>query len=128
MTFVMLARNLVLALRGESLFGGYNVSGFKKLVILFSGYRMDMDRVKGPPFQYPLEEPSEEDEDRKLVVMPDIIDDEAAVSVFDELRSQGVERTWVSYTLPFLVFISVGYVLSIVFGDIALFLITQLLF
>ena len=128
MSLVILARNLAFALQGENLFSGNNVSGFKKFVLLFSGYRIDMDQVKGPPFQYPLEVPSEEGEDRKLVVMPNINDDGAAVSAFNELRNQGVTRTWVSYTLPFLLFISVGYVLSIIFGDIALYVITQLIF
>ena len=57
--------------------------------------------------------------------MPDIVDDEAAINVFDELKKLNIKRTWISYTLPFLLFISIGYVLSLFIGDIALFILTQ---
>ena len=67
-------------------------------------------------------------EDNELVLMPDIMDDDAAFEVFDELKKQGVTRTWVSYTLPFLLFITIGYVLSLIVGYIMLYVITRAIF
>jgi prepilin signal peptidase PulO-like enzyme (type II secretory pathway) len=52
--------------------------------------------------------------------MPDIQDDDSAVEVFRKLKDSGVESVWVSNTLPFLVYIAIGYVLSLTLGDIAL--------
>ena len=124
---VLLARNLSLALRGEKLFSNGSVSPIKKFVLLFSGYRLDLTILKGPPFQYPLELPSSEG-DNEFVLMPDIQDDESAWEVFNQLKALGVKKTWVSYTLPFLIFITIGYVLSLFVGDLALYFITSFLF
>jgi preflagellin peptidase FlaK len=125
-SIIILVRNLILILQGEQLFKYSRVSILKKTVIMFSGYRIDLEKVRGPPYHYPLEVPQEED--NELVFMPDIMDDDAAFEVFDELKKQGVTRTWVSYTLPFLLFITIGYVLSLLVGDIILYVITRAIF
>ncbi len=52
--------------------------------------------------------------------MPDIQDDDSAVEVFRTLEASGVEEVWVSNTLPFLVYIAVGYLLALVLGDLVL--------
>ena len=52
--------------------------------------------------------------------MPDIQDDDSAVEVFRTLEASGVEEVWVSNTLPFIVYIAVGYVLALVLGDVIL--------
>ncbi len=52
--------------------------------------------------------------------MPDIQDDDSAVEVFRTLEASGVEEVWVSNTLPFIVYIAVGYVLALVLGDVVL--------
>ena len=126
-SLVLLARNLSLALRGEKLFLNSRVSPLKKFVLLFSGYRLNLANLKGPPFQYPLELPSSEG-DNEFVLMPDIQDDESAWEVFKQLQSSGIKKTWVSYTLPYLIFITIGYVLSLFVGDLALYIITSFLF
>lgn len=124
---VLLARNISLALKGEKIFLNNKVSLIKKFVLLFSGYRLDLANLKGPPFQYPLELPSNEG-DSEFVLMPDIQDDEAAWDIFNQLKSSGIKKTWVSYTLPYLIFITIGYILSLFLGDIALYFITRFLF
>ncbi len=126
----ILARNIALALSGKHLFGSHtSESAWKKLVVMFSGRKIRLESVRGPPFQYPLELPPEEEGDnRKLVLLPDIRDDEAAEEVFRRLGGEGVEEVWVSHTLPFLVFITIGYVLTLLFGDIALPVLSWLLF
>ena len=124
---ILLFRNIFITLRGEKLFSNVKASSIKKFVLFFSGYRLNMKNLKGPPFQYPLELPSSE-EYNELVLMPDIQDDDAAWAIFDQLKSMGVEKTWVSYTLPFLIFITIGYIISLLIGDIALYTLTRFLF
>jgi hypothetical protein len=84
--------------------------------------------VRGPPFQYPLECPQGEGGGaRRLILMPDINDDDAAREIFRRLEEGSVEEAWVSNTLPFLVFIAIGYILTVLLGDIALYLLSGLL-
>ena len=65
--------------------------------------------------------------ERKLIVMPDIQDDEGAEDIFRSLKEQGVGEVWVSQTLPFLFFILIGYIVTLVIGDIALYALIGLL-
>jgi len=89
---------------------------------------MRLESVRGPPFQYPLEVPLEEDEAvRRLVLMPDIEDDDAAVEVFGRLRRSGVTEVWVSQTLPYLVFITLGYLSALQLGDVAIWALERIL-
>ncbi len=124
---VLLVKNLSRMLRGKPLFEGHESdSPWKKFIVMIAGARVGLDSVRGPPFQYPLEfTPKEGDHDRRLILLPDINDDEAAREVFTQLRREGVEEVWVSSTLPFLVFITIGYVLAILVGDVALSLLSR---
>jgi preflagellin peptidase FlaK len=118
---VLLGRNLLKKAGSRALFEGLGSdSSLKKLIIMVTGTKVKINSIKGPPFQYPLET-VDENSDRRLILMPDIQDDDAAVEVFRRLREAGVKEVWISNTLPFLVFISIGYVIALVFGDIALF-------
>jgi preflagellin peptidase FlaK len=125
----LLLRNLFLSFGGRSLFSNYSTSPlWRKLVLMATGMRVDIGKVRGPPFQYPLEMPSEDGlSERKLIVMPDIQDDEGAEDIFRSLKEQGVGEVWVSQTLPFLFFILVGYIVTLVIGDIALYALIGLL-
>ncbi|MFQ6053903.1 MAG: A24 family peptidase C-terminal domain-containing protein, partial [Candidatus Bathyarchaeia archaeon] len=101
---------------------------WRKLVVLFSGMRVRLDAVRGPPFQYPHEIPvGEEGAARRFVLMPKIMDDEEAVEVFRRLRRAGVTEVWVSHTLPFLVFIALGYLAALLLGDVALWMLRRLM-
>lgn len=121
-SLVLLVRNLASTLQGRNLFSGLeDESTWRKLVVMFTGIKMEVGSVRGPPFQYPLEVPgTEEKPGRRLILMPDIQDDDSAVEVFKTLEASGVEEVWVSNTLPFLVYIAIGYVLALALGDIAL--------
>jgi hypothetical protein len=128
-SIVLLVRNLVSTLRGRSLFTGLEDEPFwRKLAILFTGLKMRVGSVRGPPFQYPLEIPNTGDiPGRRLILMPDIQDDDSAAEVFRTLEASGVEEVWVSNTLPFIVYIAVGYVLALVLGDLALAILKPLI-
>jgi len=121
-SLVLLVRNLASTLQGRNLFSGLeDESTWRKLVVMFTGTKMEVGSVRGPPFQYPLEVPgTEEMPGRRLILMPDIQDDDSAVEVFKIMEDSGVKEVWVSNTLPFLVYIAIGYVLALALGDIAL--------
>lgn len=89
-----------------------DTSALMKIGLLFTGRNMPLRSVRGPPFEYPLEVRGE------LVLRPNIFDDKEAQKAFKHLRETGVKRVWVSATLPYIVVLLVGYVLSVVFGDI----------
>jgi preflagellin peptidase FlaK len=123
---VILFLNLVRVIEGVPLFERLeSVPLWKKFFVLISGRKMRLDRVVGPPYQYPLE--TLESGRRRLVLRPDLYDDVKAVDAFEALRSAGVSYAWVSHTLPFLLFLSIGYIVSIFFGDIALWICSRVL-
>jgi len=121
-SLVLLLRNLGASLQGRPLFSGLDEeSSWRKLVVLITGTKMEVESVRGPPFQYPLEMPgTDERPGRRLILMPDIQDDDSAVEVFRTIKESGVESVWVSNTLPFLVYIAIGYIISLTLGDISL--------
>ena len=110
MTFYTLVANLI---QGVNLFERHEyISVGKKIALLFTGRNIPVESLRGPPFEYPLEVKGE------LVLRPDIFDDDEARKAFRYLRERGVKRVWVSSTLPYIVVLLVGYVISIVFGDV----------
>ena len=125
-SIVLLAMNLFKMFRGVNLFDGLERdSTLRKMVLMATGMKMNISKIRGPPFQYPLE--TMEEEGRGIIVMPDIQDDDAANEIFRKLENEGGDEVWVSYTLPFLVFILIGYILTLVVGDLALFFLTRFL-
>jgi preflagellin peptidase FlaK len=119
---VLFLRNVITASRGERLFQGFEGgSTMKKVAVMFTGVKMRTSSVRGPPFQYPLELPPEEGSSgRRLILLPDIQDDDSAEEIFSTLREEGLSSVWVSHTLPFLVFITIGYIMTLTIGDLAL--------
>jgi len=109
----------------SQLFNGYvGASHSTRLLLLFTGVRRRLDSIRGPPYEYPLEKIGEEGM-VSLVVRPDIGDDEGASKTLRRLREMGRKTVWVSYSLPFLLILGVGYLSVIVFGDIALWLVSH---
>lgn len=125
----LLVRNLSAAPKGSTLFAGHESEPlWRKFIVLISGLKVRLDSVRGPPFQYPLEVPLVDGgAERRLVLMPDLEDDETALEILSVLRRAGVEEVWVSHTLPFLVFIAFGYISALLVGDFALWVLTRIL-
>lgn len=110
--FYTLASNLSLS-TSVSLFEAHpGASMLTKLGLMFTGQYMALDDIRGPPFEYPLEVRG------KLVLRPDIWDDDSASKEFRILREKGRGRAWVSATLPYIVVLFVGYMVSVLYGDI----------
>jgi len=98
-----------------------DISVVKKIALLFTGRNIPVKSLRGPPFEYPLEVRGE------LVLRPDIFDDDEAWKAFRYLRERGVKRVWVSSTLPYIVVLLVGYLISVVFGDVMFSIMSMLL-
>ena len=79
---------------------------------MFTGRYIPVKSLRGPPFEYPLEV------DGGLILKPDLFDDKAANRAFLVLREKNVERVWVSSTLPYVVVLFIGYIISIIIGDV----------
>ena len=111
--FYSLFKNLGVGSKGVDLFERHRgASALKKAGILFTGQYMDVGKISGPPFEYPLEVRGE------LILKPDIWDDDKARNDFRIIREKGFDRAWVSATLPYIVNLLVGYLVSVVYGDI----------
>ncbi len=120
--FYSLFLNLRIKSSGVDLFERYGeASSLKKLGLLFTGQYMVTKKVKGPPFEYPLEVRDE------LILKPDIWDDDKAKNDFRIAREKGFDRVWVSATLPYIVNLLVGYIISVVYGDIMFSIMSKLM-
>jgi len=126
-SILVLALNLLSRKGGVSLFQGYGQEpAWKKIVMLISARRMVIEKVSGPPFQYPLEYMDPETGELKLRLRPALDDDDKAAKTIAELRGSGHSWVWVSYAIPFLLALTFGYLVSITFGDILVTLISML--
>ena len=117
LAIVVLGRNTLDG--GKDLFAGYgSVSWFTKIILLFTGRRARLDKIRGPPYEYPLEKIS--DGVVSLTLRPDISDDEKAGTILRKLKDNGREYVWVSYSIPFIVALLLGYLVTVFYGDIVL--------
>jgi hypothetical protein len=89
---------------------------WKKTILLFTGVYINSEAVIGVPFHYPLET-----REGEIRLRANIWDDEEAENVLFSLKKEK-SRIWVSITLPYVAVMLGGYVLSVVFGDILLWL------
>jgi preflagellin peptidase FlaK len=118
-------KNVLTYLRlGSVMFQGLeHESGWRKAVAMISGYRTEMSRLLSVFYLYPMEEIVEAQDGArrsfKLFVGAEA-DRDKLVSEFSnaysKLNLQG--QVWVTPGLPMLVFITIGLVLTLIFGDV----------
>jgi len=118
----LLFRNILWALNGGTLFenGLYKEPLWKRVITLISCIKVRVEDFKGPPFQYLAEKVTE----RGGVLVREL---RVSLRLEDEdylecLRGMPLKEVWVTPTLPFIVFITLGFVVSIFFGNPLLFL------
>jgi preflagellin peptidase FlaK len=102
----------------------------KKLVILITGYKVSVAKLKAKWHIYPMEDIAEENGEeivkRKLVVVPK---DEGRDDVVARL-SKAVDagkidaNVWATPGLPMLIFVTVGLIIALLFGDIVWLLVS----
>jgi preflagellin peptidase FlaK len=115
--FLILFRNLLSISTVDNFFQSLEGLPFwKKTILLFTGVYINSEAVKGVPFHYPLET-----REGEIRLRANIWDDEEAENVLFSLKKEK-SRIWVSITLPYVAVMLGGYVLSVVFGDILLWL------
>ena len=130
----MLMRNIFWRQKtGKKLFEReYESKSFgKKLLVLVTGYKIPIDKLKQKWHLYPLEdvEKTENGLKRKLVVLPK---DEGREAIVERL-SKAVENgkiqniVWATPGLPMLIFITIGLITALFFGDIVWICISFLL-
>ncbi|UCF45059.1 MAG: prepilin peptidase [Candidatus Bathyarchaeota archaeon] len=132
----MLLRNLIWRVAtGVKIFGGTlgTESIGKKILVLITGYKVSITKLKAKWHIYPMEDIEIENGEnllkRKLVIVPR-----------DEHRDEIVERlskavdagkidayVWVTPGLPMLIFITLGFIVALLFGDIVWALVSFIL-
>ncbi len=116
---------------GKKLFGGTlaTESLGKKILVLVTGYKMPLAKLKEKWHVYPLEDVEEENNGeplkRKLVVVPRDKGRDEILARLSKAADAGKIDSHVLATpgLPMLIFVTVGLVLALVFGDIVWLLI-----
>lgn len=120
-----LLRNLLWKLKtGSKLFEGFEKESFgRKLLALLTGYKINVAKLERYEYLYPLEDICETERsqaDRKLLVIPK--DDnrvQIVKRISDAARTGKIQNhVWATPGLPMLIFITVGLIIALVFGDL----------
>ena len=94
----------------------------KKILVLLTGYKVPIEKVKAKWYLYPLEdvEKNKNGIKRKLVVFPKDEGRNAIVERLEEAVKKGEipEKVWATPGLPMLMFITAGLVIALVYGDL----------
>ena len=133
----LLIRNLVRkSTSGKPLFEGTLAKEFigKKILVLVTGQKFSISTLKAKWHVYPLEDISDDANGenapkRKLVIVPkdegrDDIVQRLSKAIETERISDGV---WATPGLPMLIFVTVGLMIALMFGDIVWILVSHLL-
>jgi len=128
------SRNLErwLSSRG-SFFNGFKVESFwRKLLASICGYKVDFSVLEDRLYLYPMENVQEKDgevERRLRVHFRAEEDRDKLVGNLKQYVSRGIvpSEVWVTPGIPMIVFFLAGYALTMVFGDILVYGILQLL-
>jgi preflagellin peptidase FlaK len=102
----------------------------KKLITLITGYKVSVAKLKAKWHIYPMEDIAEEnDEDtvkRKLVIVPkDEGRDEIVARLSKAVDAGKIDaNVWATPGLPMLIFVTLGLVVALLFGDIIWLLIS----
>ena len=106
-------------------------SVWKKLVVLITGYKMPVAKLQAKWHIYPMEDIAEEDNGdavkRKLVIIPRDEGRDAVVARLSEAVDAGKigAKVWATPGLPMLIFVTIGLVIALLFGDIIWILVSS---
>jgi preflagellin peptidase FlaK len=122
----ILFRNVLWRLRtGKNLFeGGQERESLgKRILVLLTGYKMPLERLREKWHLYPLEDIEEDPEKgpmRKLIVIPKDETRDATVERLTKAAEAGIIENKVLATpgLPMLIFIAAGLIVALFVGDI----------
>jgi preflagellin peptidase FlaK len=128
----MVLRNIVWHKRnGKKMFEGTlaKESIAKKILVLITGYRMKVGVLVAKWHVYPMEDVEDASGDRKLVIVPKEDGRDGIVQrlskAIEEKRVD--EYVWATPGLPMLIFVTLGLVVAVFFGDIVWLLVRSIL-
>jgi len=129
-----LLRNSLWRLRtGTKLFAGFeNESVWRKMLVLLTGYKVELAALEKSAHVYPLEDIAAKEtgeDERRLLVFPR---DETQETIVARILSAGRDGkfqngVWVTPGLPLLIFITAGLIVALLFGDIVWLLLRLIL-
>ena len=104
----------------------------KKILVLITGYKTSIAKIEEKWHIYPMEKIVDENETpikRKFVILPK---DEGRTKIVDRLYNAVKAGKingylWATPGLPLLIFLTIGLILALVFGDIVWLFITHIL-
>ncbi len=121
-TWVIFTNSLILFLFIPISLFGYNlIKRNIEFPHLFMGYKMDINKAK-KSFIWPLERIK--DGKRKFYYMPKEFDSEKELKLFEK---EGIKEIWVTPKVPFMIPLLVGFIVSFIFGDILMNLLSYLI-
>jgi len=104
---------------GKKLFEGVEKEPkWRKILVLLCGYKVDITELEKKEHLYPLEDFDENE--RKLLVVPKDESREEIVKRIQQAKREGKLQNWVWATpgLPMLIFVTVGLIVALFYGDI----------
>ena len=110
-----------------------NESIGKKIVVLITGYRLPVSRLEEKWHIYPMEDIEENGSEgfvkRRLVILPRDEGRDEIVKRLSDARSRGKmeDYVWATPGLPMLIFVTLGLIVALSFGDIVWMLISSIL-
>ncbi len=104
----------------------------KKLLVLITGYKMTISKVKAKWHIFPLEDIDDQSVDlkRKLIIVPH--DDESREKILERLSKAHEEGkiddyVWATPGLPMLIFVTLGLIVALFLGDFVWLLVKTVL-
>jgi len=128
----MILRNLIWRIKtGKKIFEGTlgTKSIGKKLLVMITGYKVSIAKLKEKWHVYPMEDIEENDETllkRKLVVVPkDEGRDEIVERLYKAVDAGKIDPyVWATPGLPMLIFVTLGLIVALLFGDLVWLLVS----
>jgi len=121
--FYALSRNVVwTAMHKKSVFEGLEKEPLShKLLALISGYKVKMSKLENS-HMFPLEDVyvnEQGEKTRKLLVFPKDEESEDIVArISNNNKEQNIEDVWATPGLPLLIFVTLGLIIALAYGDI----------
>ncbi|MBC7130162.1 hypothetical protein H5T51_02935, partial [Candidatus Bathyarchaeota archaeon] len=130
----MLFHNLLWRWRaGKSLFEGeqQQASIWRKILVLLTSYKLPIEKLEAKWHIYPMEDVEEAEKTviRKLIVFPKDSERDVIVKRLADAIKRGLipNQVWATPGLPMLIFITLGLIVALVFGDVVWILVRFLL-
>ncbi|MEM1546071.1 MAG: A24 family peptidase C-terminal domain-containing protein [Candidatus Methanomethylicia archaeon] len=122
---VFLFRNILWKFKRKKLFEDIQSSTFKKTLVLFIGYKIEiLEFIRKLDFYHPLEQPRRINGKREIKLFQRLVSDEEFLKFKNEILTNYKNKMydkyiWVTPLLPFMIYLTIGAVISIIIGDLA---------